>query len=303
MNNFGYSARWRDLLSVGFLSFLLIAALFPFVLAHPNDYFFLTGGDALQSHYATAFYALHDHGVRFTGMNYPYGEHFNYPNLQPLIALVMNWLQQAGIPAARHTVAITNLVALLGVMVTPVVLFSILRRLSLPVGYAMLMALLIGYLSPQIDRLGGHMSLSYTCFVPMLWYCIIRMQENPYQWRWYILFGIGSILMGLVMLYFLACGSFFLLGHIAVLYWRQPRAWVLLRRMLLAALLPLLLFRGWLWLTDTVADRPPNPYGLFTYVATPLSVFSPILPPCATGGRPFFIRQIRILRGGAMWVL
>ncbi len=264
---------------VGLATTALLVALFSFVLANPNDYFFLPAGDGLQSYYATAYYAFYDTGHHFSGMNYPFGENFTYPNLQPLIAVGINLLQRLGIPAAEHTVAITNLLALLAVWVTPLVMYTILRRLRMPVVYAGLMALLIGFLSPQIQRLGGHMSLSYPCFVPILWYCILRMQEAPTKLRWYVVFVVSSLLMGLVMVYFLACGCFFLLGHVLVLFFQRPRPMAMLWRMTLAALLPLLLFRGWLWLTDPTTDRPPNPYGFLVYMATPSGVFTPALSP------------------------
>lgn len=264
---------------VGVATTVLLVALFSFVLANPNDYFFLPAGDGLQSYYATAYYAFYDTGHHFSGMNYPFGENFTYPNLQPLLAVGINLLQRLGVPAAEHTVAITNLLALLAVWVTPLVLYAILRRLRMPVVYASLMALLIGFLSPQIQRLGGHMSLSYPCFVPILWYCILRMQEAPDQLRWYVIFGVSSLLMGLVMVYFLACGCFFLLAHVLVLSFQRPRPLAMLWRMTLAALLPLLLFRGWLWLTDLTTDRPPNPYGFLVYMATPSGVFTPALSP------------------------
>ena len=264
---------------VALVAALLTAVLFWPILVNPNDYFFKDGGDALQSYFATAFYTMHDVGNRFTGMNYPYGEHFNYPNLQPLLATVMGFLQRHGVPTARYTVAITNLLPLLSIVFTPVVMYAILRRTRLPVLYAAVMALLIGFMSPQILRLDGHISLSYACFVPLLWYCIIRMQEAPRQWRWYVLFGVGTLLMGGMMLYFLACGCFFLLGHLAVLAWQQPRMRPWLGRMALAALLPLLLFRGYIWATDHVTDRPPNPYGLTVYISNTQSVFTPVLGP------------------------
>lgn len=267
-------------------SLVLVALPFWFVVRHPNDYFFQAGGDGLQSYFATAFYAFHDHGLRFTGMNYPQGEHFLYPNLQPSIALVINWLQRCGIPAAAYTVAITNLLALVGLVLTPVVLYAILRRLSLPVAYSVLTALLIGLLSPQVIRMGGHMSLSYACFMPWLWYCIIRMREAPLRWRWYVIFGASTILQGLTMLYFLACGCFFLLAHVVVLA-VQRRPWAVLWRLLLAALLPLLLFRGWIALTDPTTDRPPNPYGLLVYMTTLSGLLTPFTGPVSDFWRKY----------------
>ena len=258
---------------VTLLAFALLWALMPGLLAHPNDYFLERAGDGIQSYFATAFYALHDQGVRFSGMNYPYGEHINYPNLQPLIAWVIGFLQRHGVPAARYTIGITNAAALAGLLATPAVLYALLRRSRLPVGYSVLTALLIAFLSPQLLRLGPHTSLSYPFFVPLLWYFIVRMQEAPQAKRWYVWFVVSSLLMGGVMLYFTAAGSLLLLAHVAVLAWQRRQPGPLLWRMVVAALLPLLLLRGWLWLTDPIADRPPNPFGVLYYMATPRGVF------------------------------
>ncbi|MCB2380009.1 hypothetical protein LGH70_20615 [Hymenobacter sp. BT635] len=271
--------HWLGMAGVGLAAAGLIAALFSFVLANPDDYFFSAGGDGLQSYFVTTYYALYDSGAHFSGMNYPFGDNFTYPNLQPLIAWLISVLQRLGIPAAEHTVGITNLVALLSVLVTPMVLYAILRRTRMSVLYAAALALIIGFLSPQIQRLGDHMSLSYACFVPILWYFIIRMQEEPLRLRWYGLFVVSSLLMGFVQPYFLACGSFYLLGHVLVLALRRNRSVAQLGRMVVAALLPLLLFRAFLWATDPITDRPPNPYGFLTYMATPRGVFTPYLEP------------------------
>ena len=279
MSSLFRNKHWLGMAGVVLAAAVLTAILFGPVLANPNDYFFKAGGDALQSYYVTAFYAMYDVGNRFTGMNYPYGEHINYPNLQPLVAATMGFLQRHGVPAARYAVGITNVLALLSLVATPVVLYAILRRTRLPVLYAAVLALIIGFMSPQVLRLDGHISLSYGCFIPLLWYCIIRMQDAPRQWRWYLVFGAGILLIGSVMPYFLALGCFFLLGHVLVMAWQQPRMRPWLGRMALAALLPLLLFRGYLWATDHVADRPPNPYGLLVFIATPGTVFTPVLGP------------------------
>jgi hypothetical protein len=279
---------WLGVVGTMLAALAVVYFFFPFVFAAPNNYFFMVGGDGTQSYYATAYYALYDAGQHFSGMNYPFGEHFNYPNLQPLIALGIGFLQRHGIPAAYYTIGITNIIALLGLAAAPVVLYIVLRHTRLPVGYALLTALLIGFLSPQVDRLGGHMSLSYAFFVPLMWYWIIRLQEEPYRLRWYIWFVVGTVLIGLVQVYFLACGCFFLLAHALIISWQRRKPWALVWRLALTGILPLVLFRGWLWFTDPITDRPPNPYGLLVYVATPGSVFTPTFPPLRDLWQSFF---------------
>ncbi|SET92661.1 hypothetical protein [Hymenobacter actinosclerus] len=273
---------WGGIIVV-FLSVVTLALLFGPAMLHPGQYYFQPGGDGIQSYFATAFYALYDGGGQhFSGMNYPVGENFNYPNLQPLIAWGIYVADQLGLPAATNAIAITNVLAMGALALTPLVVYAILRRFRLPVVYAVVMALLIGFLSPQVQRLGDHMSLSYACFMPLLWYCIIRMQEAPYRARWYVLFGTLATLMGLVMLYFLACGCILLLLHAFLLALRRPRPWAVVWRMVVTAVVPLVLTRGWLWFTDTVTDRPPNPYGLLVYVSNLQGVLTPGVGPGQT---------------------
>ena len=264
---------------VGLIAAGVVAMMFSFVIAHPDDYFFLKAGDGLKAYYAMTYYVKYDAGVHFSGMNYPFGEHVNFPDLQPLVSGVMRLLKLLGVPVAEHTVGFINIVALLGLAATPVVLYAILRRTRLPVWYAAITALLIGFMSPQIERLGGHMALSYACFVPFTWYCLIRIQEAPLRTRWYVVFAVSSLLMAGTSAYFLACASFFALAHALVFCWQLRRPGPVLWRLAVAALVPLLAFRSWLWLTDHVADRPQTPYGFLVYLASPATVFTPVMAP------------------------
>ncbi|MDO7850768.1 hypothetical protein [Hymenobacter convexus] len=248
-------------------------------LFHPDTYLLANGGDGVQSYFATAFYGLYDQGVRFTGMNYPYGEHVNYPNMQPLIAWVISFLERHGVHAGHRTIGITNFLALLAFGISPLVMYAVLRRFRLPVLYAALTAVLIVFLTPQLLRLGGHTSLSYAFFLPLLWYYIIRMQEEPLEWRWYAWFVGMSLFVAGIMPYFTAAASFFLLSHVIVLSWQRKHPKPLLWRMVVAALLPLLVYRAWLWLTDPATDRPPNPFGLLVYTSSWTGIFVPFYAP------------------------
>lgn len=259
----------------------LVAAFFWFVLLDPNDYYFGMG-DGIQAYFTTSYYARYGSWTHFGGMNYPEGDHLNYANLQPLVAGAMRLLELCGLPVATYTVAITNLLALGGLALAPAPLFLILRRCKLPSWYAALTALLIAFLSPQILRFSAHLALSYVAFFPWLWYCIVRMQEQPVAARWHWIFAVSVTLMGFIVPYYVALGTLFLLGHVLLLaIWKQrlsPLPW----RMAVAAIVPLLVMQGWLWLTDSATDRPANPYGLLVYTASPISVFLPIVPPLQT---------------------
>ena len=296
---FDFSGYRAGLLFVGFTSLAIVGIVFSFVIVRPDDYFFLNAGDGLKGYFAMAYYIKYDVGTHFTGMNYPFGEHINFPDLQPLVSYSLRILQLLGLPVAEHTVGIVNLLALMGLAFTPIVMYAILCRTHLPAWYAALAAILIGFMSPQIERLGGHMSLSYACFIPITWYCLIRIQESPLQIRWYIVFGLSSLLMAGTSAYFLACASFFAFAHALVFSWQLQRPGPFVWRLVLAALLPLLAFRSWLWLTDSVSDRPQTPYGFLVYLASPATVFTPVMAPLRDLWQALFHTETAVFEGWA----
>ncbi len=285
--NSSQASSRSGLLLVLLAGVVLVAAFFWFVLLDPNDYYF-GKGDGVQAYFTTSYFARFGSWMRFGGMNYPEGDHINYTNMQPLLAGTMRLLELAGLPVARYTVGITNLLALAGLALAPGPLFLLLRRSRLPVWYAGLTALLIAFLSPQVLRFSAHLALSYVVFFPWMWYCVVRMQDAPRRARWYMIFAVSLTLMGFVVPYYVALGSFFLLGHVALfLVWKRrlsPLPW----RMTLTAVVPLAVMQGWLWLTDSVTDRPDNPYGLLIYKASLTSVFLPVLGPLQPMWRSVF---------------
>ena len=76
------------------VTLLLLFLLFGNILIEPNSYLFGAGGDGLKSYYVTSYYVKYDQGLKFTGMNYPYGEHVVFSGNQPMTAAVLRWVEQ-----------------------------------------------------------------------------------------------------------------------------------------------------------------------------------------------------------------
>jgi hypothetical protein len=260
----------------------LVAALFPGPLRHPGAYLYGDQGDAIKNYFVLGYYTQYDHGNVFTGMNYPRGEHVNYPDLQPLLAMPLGWARLAGLPVTATTgIAATNILLLLALVATAGVLYTILRQLLLPGWYAGTTALLLTFLAPQLLRFQGHMSLGYACIVPVQWYLLLRALAAPRRPGWWLALGIFNLLMGGLAAYHLGIGSLWLLAHALVLGlqtgWRRNAP--VLGRLVTTALVPLLVFRAWLFLTDPVLDRPLNPWGLLANNASFVSLFTPSQGP------------------------
>jgi hypothetical protein len=275
-------SRYGGLLLVLLVATGLVAALFPGPLRHPGNYLYGDQGDAIKNYFVLGYYTQYDHGNLFTGMNYPRGEHVNYPDLQPLLAMPLGWARLAGLPVTAATgIAATNLLLLLALVATAGVLYAILRRLLLPGWYAGLAALLLTFLTPQLLRFQGHMSLGYACIVPVQWYLLLRALAAPRRAGWWLALGVFNLLVSGLAAYHLGIGSLWLLAYALVLGlqagWRRnaPVLW----RLVATAVLPLLVFRGWLFFTDPILDRPLNPWGLLANNASFVSVFTPSQGP------------------------
>ncbi|WP_139255158.1 hypothetical protein [Hymenobacter psychrophilus] len=219
-------------------------------------------------------------------MNYPWTGHLNYYNTLPALALPLGWLNEHVVtvsPAAA--LAALNLFLLGSLLFTPIVLYATLRRLGIVDWLAVAGGLLITFLSPQHERLYTHQGLYSMLVVAVLLYAMVRVlaTSTPPR-RWYVVIMAVALFAGLLHTYFLLVAAGLTLGSAFwLLVQERPLQKPVERRQLLyllvTGLLPLVLFRGWLALTDPVTDRPVRPYGFLDYTADPSSIFLPVLGP------------------------
>ena len=262
---------------------VMLALLFGPVFWHPGSFLFSTVEDGIKNYYTALWYTQHDAGWRFTGMNYPFGEHVVFTDDQPLLAFALAWLHRHEM--AFDGVAVLNSAMLLAQVLSAPPLLALLRRCRLPAWYAGLVTVIIVLLAPQLDRLLGHYALAYACVIPTLWYLAVRATESSRPLLWYAAYAAATLFFGGLHPYYLPISAL-LLALGAVAWWQQPgranwaarlRYWLPL---VLAVLLPIGIFQGALALTDPyAADRPATPYGFFAYSSSVWSVFFPVEPP------------------------
>ncbi|MDQ2795527.1 MAG: hypothetical protein M3Y12_16180, partial [Bacteroidota bacterium] len=279
------------LLALGVMAALagVLAVLFGAVFWHPGRYLFSSVEDGIKNYYTALWYAQHDTGWRFTGMNYPFGEHVVFTDDQPLLAFGLAWLHRHGV--ALNGVAVINSAMLLAQVLSGPPLLALLRRCRLPAWYAGLVTVLIVLLAPQLDRLLGHYALAYACVVPMLWYLAVRATESRRPLAWYAAYAAATLFFGGLHPYYLPISALLLLALGAVSWWQQPgrvvpgrASWAARLRywlpLVLAVAVPIGIFQGALALTDPyAADRPATPYGFFAYSSSVWSVFFPVEQP------------------------
>ncbi|UOQ98177.1 hypothetical protein MUN81_01480 [Hymenobacter sp. 5317J-9] len=285
---------------------VLLARVGP-ILKHPSEFLLTPAGDGIKTYYAFLYYLQFDHGMQFTGMNYPYGDLFLYTDGFVLLAWVLKaWKSVFGL-SLGGAVAALNCTILLSSLPASPLLFGVLRRSGVGRWFAAAAALLIALLSPQFYRLEGHLTLALPFVIPLLWYLQIRLAEasltRAARGAWLAVYVATSFLMGLIHPYYLLHALLLpvvtALVQMAQSAGRQRRWWAQPAWLLAAGLLPLVLFRGWLLVLDHATDRPVSPYGFLTYHANAASVFGPIVEPFAAVFQLIFRTEDPIFEGYA----
>jgi len=153
--------------------------------------------------------------------------------------------------------------------------------------------LAIMVLSPQIFRMTGHLALSYSFFIPLTLYLLLKFESSPHKFRYGLLLLIsnlfwlfihaylGMIAITLIFTYLLVKGLDALISK------HSPD---LKNNMVLLStvILPILLYLFFLTLTDTHTGRTTNPWGIFENHADFSTVFLPNHQPLNSIIRKWF---------------
>ncbi len=261
------------------ISACILFFLFKPVLQHPDAILFGKTIDPIKSYFNFGYYLKFDSGIKHDGINYPYGDHLQYINSHPIFVRALKWVDQHLFPLATHGVGILNLSMILAFIPGILLLYLLLLHFKVNRWFALVAALLIAFLNPQFDRIHGHFEMVYWFFIPLFWYLLIRFREKNRPMLWGSLMVLSGIIGGFISAYFVAFYSIFiltvLLGDLILARKDSDFSWKAALLLLVLAILPLLVVRGFVGLTDWVDDRPTNPYGFFVYHANIPSIFWP----------------------------
>lgn len=266
-------------------------------LSHWNTMFFSNNSeDLIKDVYTTTYHVAYDEGMAIcNAMNYPYGEYYTFTGLHPIVAAPLQWLRDAGVQhTERAVLPLMNLLSLLSIVLCALFLFLLLRELKLPVWYAIIVSLLITLMSPQLQRIGAHMSLSYYCAIPMLLYFTLKHLRSG-CWAW-------ALANGLTMLWFGLCHPYYIIFFVAVtlvetmyiivrrdsILWCKDKALgKIALSTLLQLLLPLCLFYLFTNVAMPAGERTSVPSGFFRYSGRIEGVLFPY-------GHPYFFDDSKL---------
>lgn len=257
----------------------ILFLIFKPVILHPNAYIFSPGGDAVKSYFNFAWYIKYDEGIKHNGINYPYGDHLQFINSHPLYVQVLKFVDRHITPIADYSVGILNLSMIISLLFAAPLLFFILRHFKLPRWYSFFIALILLFLSPQIDRISGHFEMVYAFFIPLFWYLLIKWREGKNPWLWGSLLLLSGLSGAFISAFYAAFFTIFLLALLIVEIWQHRKKFKEYRvrglKLFLMGIAPVAVVKIFVSLTDWVNDRPDNPYGFFVYHANLKSIFLP----------------------------
>jgi hypothetical protein len=262
----------------GFLltTFFAVSCLLFFfgkLLEHPNQTYFGAGGDGLQAYYNAIYHVKYDNSYwKFNGMNYPYGEQVFFTGCQPLVTNILKLFH-----ILNYTVAVINIIMLSSIVLSALFLYLIFKHLRLPYLYAAIASTAIAFLSPQIDRLGGHYSLTYQFAIPLFLLLLLKFYKSPTLKKSFII-AILVFFMAGTHFYFYGLFAIISVFYFAVLFCCKEGKFsnlkLTLKHFFIQLAFPFILIQILILFIDEVNDRTHLPYGYFEYISNMSGVFS-----------------------------
>lgn len=245
------------------LAFAILFAFYHAVLLSPNSYLFSANGDGIKNYYTYIYHAKYDHSFHeFSGMNYPFYEHIVYTDAHPLLSYLIGKLG-----LVDYAIGIVNFLMLLSYPICAALLYAILKHYKVATLWAIVGAIVITFLSPQVFRLTGHFSMSYVFAVPLLWYLQIKYLKTT-KLYWSLLIGLYLTAfffthpyLGMILCFFSIV--FWLVTAVSTRKWLKPGLHILVQ-----VIFPILLFQGYVKLTDVHDGRLSDPAGFYDYYAS-----------------------------------
>ena len=272
MNSFFDKGLWLTIL----ISSAIVVITFPELIRHGNTAMFTFGGDGIKNYFTVLYYLQNDSGVHFNGMNYPFGEHTSFADAQTGLVVPIQWLSQLFPALKTKGVALINYAVLTGIVAGAASLYLLLKQFRVKTLFAVIAALLICFLSPQLFRIEAHFGLSYIFFFPLSCYLYLKAEEKK-TFGWILLSIFTIAWMGLLHFYLAVIVCMFLFAYAllaTVTGYKKENGKALLIKWVIP-ISSMLLLQIFIRLTDHVKDRPAKPWGFFTALADWKTVFLP----------------------------
>ncbi len=253
------------------------------ILLSPNSFQFSTKGDAIKNYYTYAYYIKNNtETINFEGLNYPYGEHFLYTDCTPVLSgslkIISNYYPQI----SNYSIGILNFLLIISLIFSSILVYLIFKEYGINYWLSIFSAIAIIALSPQIFRLTGHLALGFGFIIPLSWYLLIRYEKDNNGLKYGIYLLISTLIIFFIHAYLGMIVAAFLFSYAIVRFISEYRKGINIKyywNLLTIIFTPIIIFRAFVFFTDTHYGRTNNPWGFFDAYANFNSVFLPIQKP------------------------
>lgn len=265
----------KGLVLTVFLSLCFIFLFYGKVVKSPNSYLFTAHGDGVKNYYTYNYHIQHDSSYHhFEGMNYPYGELVAFTDGHYALANSVKLLAKYYPGIKDYSIGVLNSAIIWSFLISAIFIYLILVHYQVNQIVSALAAISIMMLAPQVERIEGHLSLSYSFFIPLTWYLLIGYQKKK-TFVLIVLF-LSQLLFLFTHPYLGVISIFFTLLYAFLFHFKEKKDFLL---MTIVSVSTVLLFKVFLSTIDFHLDRPGAPGGFFRYCAQIGSVFQPHYDP------------------------
>lgn len=273
------------LLLVFITGLLFVSLFYGKILIAPDDYIFSNNGDGIKNYFTYAYHVKHNTSfLNFEGMNYPYGEHFLYTDCHPILAICFKLLSKKWPFFENHSIGILNYLMISSIIITFLICYFLLNEFKFNKWLNVLFSITITLLAPQLFRLSGHLSMSYSIAIPLSWLIMLKFFKSEQKSLILLLF-LNNLFWFFIHAYLgIIITSFLILLVLFKLLIDRKSITNMMSYMglIVSVLAPVILFYAFILFTDTHIGRTTNPSGFFLYNAE----FDDILLPSYKPFRP-----------------
>ena len=242
--------------------------------------FTTTSGDFVKDFYNTYYHVKYDTTFLYNNtMNYPYGDHFTFTGDNAYLSFPMIVLKRIGVgDFSSYILPLINLHVFISIFLCAIFLYLLLRELKIPVWGSCLAAILITFLSPQMMRMWGHLTLTYMFILPAMLYFFYKIYQKQ-RYIYAIFLGIltfwASIAHAYYFLYFFIF-NFFFWGYLFYIRKKENHS---SKKMIyficIQFIIPAILFFALTSIGIIDNDRTQIPYGFDAYKGCLQGTFLP----------------------------
>ena len=268
--------------------FVLLASLgflwgfYSDVLLSPNTYMFNQNGDAFKNYFSIFNHVNNDDNIMHSrNVNYPNGELIVFMDGQFAVSNGLYFLSHFFPGIGHYSVGILNILMLLSIPFGAILLYQLLLHYKVEAQFAVVGALGLMLMQPQIFRLHGHFALAYAFVIPLSWLLFEKYRQSGSGFWLILLIWVNTTFffthpyLGLVVTLFELLIVFFswfflknkvkkILNTLLQMFW---------------LILPIIIFSTVITWLDFHEGRSSDPYGIFVYQASLQTIFFPLSAP------------------------